>query len=203
MADLRRSILATRLLTPTHINPGERMRAATADHNGHRSNSKSSRCSKGAAASGPGNDRRFDRDRPLHAVSRFTKILVCCQATNCSYNALWASTNVSKYQYVEYNNLRISTDVVRGARGIGIGAPMVAPRRLIALPTDADQRQRLLEIFSVSDRADEPCRTGADYSGLFAGPVGLCRSAHDWGDAADRNTLSGASGGTGGNCGAR
>jgi hypothetical protein len=30
--------------------------------------------------------------------------------------------------------------------GIGWGDPMVAPRRVIALPTDAGQRQRLLEI---------------------------------------------------------
>src|SRR5215471_20959388 len=51
--------------------------------------------------------------------------------------------------------------------------------------------------FAISDRAHGPCRTGADHSGLFAGPVGLCRGAHDWGDTADRNTLSGASGGLG------
>src|SRR5215472_16165593 len=37
-------------------------------------------------------------------------------------------------------------DVVRGGVGIGLGDPMVAPRRVIALPTDAEQRQRLLEI---------------------------------------------------------
>jgi len=30
--------------------------------------------------------------------------------------------------------------------GIGLGDPMVAPRRVIALPSDAEQRQRLLEI---------------------------------------------------------
>src|ERR1700730_18221962 len=30
--------------------------------------------------------------------------------------------------------------------GIGLGDPMVAPRRVIALPTDAEQRQCLLEI---------------------------------------------------------
>src|SRR5271163_176760 len=30
--------------------------------------------------------------------------------------------------------------------GIGLGDPMVAPRRVIALPTDAEQRRRLLEI---------------------------------------------------------
>src|ERR1700726_3363625 len=34
----------------------------------------------------------------------------------------------------------------RGGLGIGLGDPMVAPRRVIALPTDADQRQRLVEI---------------------------------------------------------
>jgi len=36
--------------------------------------------------------------------------------------------------------------VVRGGRGIGLGDPVAAPRRVIALPTDAEQRQRLLEI---------------------------------------------------------
>ena len=36
--------------------------------------------------------------------------------------------------------------MVRGEWGIGLGDPMVAPRRLIALPTDEEQRQRLLEI---------------------------------------------------------
>src|SRR5260370_33570970 len=79
---------------------------------------------------------------------------------------------------------------------IGWGDPMGAPRREIALPSDAKQRQRLVGDFSVSDRAHEPCRTGADYSGLFGGPVGLCRGAHAWGDAADSDTMPGASGGT-------
>ena len=37
-------------------------------------------------------------------------------------------------------------DVVREGEGIGLGDPVVAPRRVIALPTDARQRQRLLEI---------------------------------------------------------
>jgi transposase len=36
--------------------------------------------------------------------------------------------------------------VVGGGRGIGLGDPVVAARRVIALPTDAEQRQRLLEI---------------------------------------------------------
>ena len=36
--------------------------------------------------------------------------------------------------------------MVRGGRGIGLGDPVAAPRRVIALPTDAEQRQRLLEI---------------------------------------------------------
>ena len=36
--------------------------------------------------------------------------------------------------------------MVRGGWGIGLGDPVVAPRRVIALPTDAAQRQRLLEI---------------------------------------------------------
>src|ERR1700730_10640176 len=34
----------------------------------------------------------------------------------------------------------------RRGGGIGLGDPVVAPRRLIALPTDAEQRQRLQEI---------------------------------------------------------
>src|SRR5438067_3659205 len=37
-------------------------------------------------------------------------------------------------------------DVVRGGRRIGLGEPVVAARRVIALPTDAEQRQRLLAI---------------------------------------------------------
>src|SRR5262245_58625709 len=37
-------------------------------------------------------------------------------------------------------------DVVREGEGIGLGDPVAAPRRVIALPTDAEQRQRLLEI---------------------------------------------------------
>src|SRR5437764_6243614 len=37
-------------------------------------------------------------------------------------------------------------DVVRGGRRIGLGDPVVAARRVIALPTDAEQRQRLLVI---------------------------------------------------------
>src|SRR5271165_3445042 len=40
----------------------------------------------------------------------------------------------------------IGRDVVRGGWGIGLGDPVVAPRRVIALPTDAEQRQRLPEI---------------------------------------------------------
>jgi len=37
-------------------------------------------------------------------------------------------------------------DVVGGGRGIGLGDLLAAARRVIALPTDAEQRQRLLEI---------------------------------------------------------
>src|SRR5947208_13008303 len=37
-------------------------------------------------------------------------------------------------------------DVVREGDGIGLGDPVVAPRRVIALPTDVEQRERLLEI---------------------------------------------------------
>src|SRR6201989_2422389 len=37
-------------------------------------------------------------------------------------------------------------DMVEHGGRIGLGDPMVAPRRVIALPTDAEQRQRLLEI---------------------------------------------------------
>src|SRR5215469_18124293 len=86
-----------------------------------------------------------------------------------------------------------------GKRRVGdwIGDPMVAPRRVIALPTDEEQQQRLLGNFSVSNRAHEPCRTGTDYPGLFGGAVGVCGGADDWGDAADRDPLSQTSGGTG------
>jgi len=42
--------------------------------------------------------------------------------------------------------LHFQRDVVREGEGIGLGDPVVAPRRVIALPTDARQRQRLLEI---------------------------------------------------------
>src|SRR4029077_9400169 len=41
---------------------------------------------------------------------------------------------------------RFQRGVVREGEGIGLGDPVVAPRRVIALPTDARQRQRLLEI---------------------------------------------------------
>jgi hypothetical protein len=37
-------------------------------------------------------------------------------------------------------------DVVGGGRGVGLGDLVAAARRVIALPTDAEQRQRLLEI---------------------------------------------------------
>src|SRR5260370_1642222 len=40
----------------------------------------------------------------------------------------------------------LGRDVVRGEWEIGLGDPVVAARRVIALPTDAEQRQRLLEI---------------------------------------------------------
>ena len=69
-----------------------------------------------------------------------------------------------------------------------MGGPVVAPRRVIALPIDAEQRQVLLEI-SRSRTSRQPCRTVADYPGLFGGPVGLCSGAHDWGDAANPNPL--------------
>jgi hypothetical protein len=48
------------------------------------------------------------------------------------------------------------TNVVRGGVGIGLGDPVVAPRRVILLSTDAEQRQRLLEI-SLS-RTEPTCR---------------------------------------------
>ena len=51
----------------------------------------------------------------------------------------------SKYQYVELI-FAFLQDVVRGKWGIGLGDPMVAPRRVIPLPIDAEQRQRLREI---------------------------------------------------------
>jgi transposase len=42
--------------------------------------------------------------------------------------------------------LRLGRDVVRSGWGIGRGDPVVAPRRVIGLPANAEQRQRLLEI---------------------------------------------------------
>ena len=39
--------------------------------------------------------------------------------------------------------------MVRGGWGIGLGDPVVAPRRVIALPTDAEQRQHLLDILDL------------------------------------------------------
>src|SRR5215813_4970389 len=41
---------------------------------------------------------------------------------------------------------RSQRDVVREGEGIGLGDPVAAPRRVIELPTDARQRQRLVEI---------------------------------------------------------
>jgi hypothetical protein len=40
----------------------------------------------------------------------------------------------------------LEQDVVREGGGIGLGDPVVAPRRMIALPADEEQRQRLLQI---------------------------------------------------------
>src|SRR5215469_1292943 len=56
--------------------------------------------------------------------------------------------------------------------------------------------------FSVSNRADEPCRTGTDYPGLFGGAIGVRSGADDWGDAADREPLPQASSRTGSDRGA-
>jgi hypothetical protein len=78
----------------------------------------------------------------------------------------------------------------KGRVRIELGDPVVAPRRVIALPTDAEQRQRLLEISRSRTEPTSRVETGADHSGLFAGPVGLCGGAHDWGDAADSDIVS-------------
>jgi transposase len=57
------------------------------------------------------------------------------------------SVKIPKFQYVAFD-LSLSTrgGKRRRGEGIGLGDPVVAPRRVIALPTDARQRQRLLEI---------------------------------------------------------
>ena len=69
---------------------------------------------------------------------------------------------------------------------------MVAPRRVIALPTDAEQRQRLLEISRSRTEPTSRVERARIILAYLRGAVGLCRGAHDWGDAADRDTLSGS-----------
>jgi hypothetical protein len=81
---------------------------------------------------------------------------------------------IPKYEYVGFG-FGSSARCGKKQWGIGLGDPVVAPRRVILLPVDAEQRQRLLEISRSRDRAHEPRRTGVDHSGLFARPVGLFR----------------------------
>jgi hypothetical protein len=51
---------------------------------------------------------------------------------------------------------------------------MVAPRRVIALPTDAEQRQRLLEISRSRTEPTGRVERARIISGLFARPFGVC-----------------------------
>jgi hypothetical protein len=90
-----------------------------------------------------------------------------------------ASIEIPKYQYVAFD-FPIFRRLVRRGREIGLGDSVVAPRRVIALPTDEEQRQRFAGNFSLANRAHEPCRTGTDYSGLFGGAFGVRGGADDW-----------------------
>src|SRR6516164_7774145 len=92
-------------------------------------------------------------------------------------------------------------DVVRGGVGIGLGGSNGSTSSSDCAAERCGTAATFGGDFSVSDGAHEPCRTGADYSGLFGGAVGLRSGPHDWGDAADSDTLPGASGRTGGDRG--
>ena len=65
--------------------------------------------------------------------------------TGAAYAETDTSIKIPKYQYVGFD-FAFWTRCGKRRMGIGLGDPMVAPRRVIALPTDAEQRQRLLEI---------------------------------------------------------
>src|SRR5947207_10056482 len=97
----------------------------------------------------------------------------------------------------------LDLDVVRGEWEIGLGDPVVAARRVIALPTDAEQRQRLLEISRSRTEPTSRVERARIILAYLQDPSGLRRGAHDGGDAADRDTVPGARGGTGGDRGAR
>src|SRR5690242_13794357 len=133
---------------------------------------------------------------------------VCAPLTTCSLKIagqrrVWlSSTKIPNYQYVDFD-FSFGRDVVRGRRGIGLGGSNGSTSPSDCAADGCGAAATFAGDFSVSDRADGPGRKGADHSGLLAGPVGLRRGAHGWGDAADRDTLSGASGGTGGDRGTR
>jgi hypothetical protein len=78
---------------------------------------------------------------------------------------------------------------------------VIAPRRVIALPTDAEQRQRLLEI---SRYRTEPTNRveRARILDFLEDPSLYAVARTMGGDTADSGTLPGASGGTGGDRGA-
>jgi len=56
-----------------------------------------------------------------------------------------ASRKIPKYQYVGFGFSFLARSGIRNW-GLDLGGSMVAPRRVIALPSDAGRRQRLLEI---------------------------------------------------------
>ena len=91
--------------------------------------------------------------------------------------------------------------MVRGGWGIGLGDPMVAPRRVIALPTDAEQRQCLLEI---SRSRTEPASRVERARMILAylDDPSAYAVARTIGVTHQSDPLPGASGGTGGDRGA-
>src|SRR5690348_4953274 len=88
------------------------------------------------------------------------------------------SIKIPKYQYVEFDfsfwakcGRRWAGDWIGGSSGSTSPGDCAANGCGAAATFVGD--------FAISDRADEPGRTGADHSGLFAEPVGLCRCACD------------------------
>src|SRR3954454_24580021 len=88
------------------------------------------------------------------------------------------SIKIPKYQYVEFDfsfwakcGRRWAGDWIGGSSGSTSPGDCAANGCGAAATFVGD--------FAISDLADEPGRTGADHSGLFAEPVGLCRGACD------------------------
>jgi len=68
---------------------------------------------------------------------------------------------------------------------------MVAPRRVIALPTDADQRQRLVEISRSRTEPTSRVERARIILAYLEDPSAYAVARTDWGDAADSDTLPG------------